>query len=52
MLKKQTRSLHVQEPKMLCQKCGEEVKEIDNFCGKCGEKQQQKQSLRFIFRFL
>ena len=27
---------------MFCRKCGEEVKEIDNFCGKCGEKQQQK----------
>ena len=23
-------------------KCGEEVKEMDNFCGRCGEKQQQK----------
>ena len=31
--------IHVQEPKMFCRKCGEEVKEIDNFCGKCvGEK--------------
>ena len=27
---------------MFCQKCGEEVKEMDNFCGKCGKKQQQK----------
>ena len=27
---------------MFCRKCGEEVKEIDNFCGKCGKKQQQK----------
>ena len=27
---------------MFCRKCGEEVKEIDNFYGKCGEKQQQK----------
>ena len=27
---------------MFCRKCGEEVKEIDNFCGKCGEWQQQK----------
>ena len=27
---------------MFCQKCGEEVKHIDNFCGKCSEKQQQK----------
>ena len=26
---------------MFCQKCGEEVKKIDNFCGKCGKKQQQ-----------
>ena len=41
-LKKQTCSLHVQEPKMFFQKCGEEVKKIDNFCGKCDEKQQQK----------
>ena len=32
--------IYVQEPKMFCRKCGEEVKEIDNFCGKCGEKQQ------------
>ena len=41
-LKKQACSLHVQKPKMFCLKCGEEVKEIDNFCGKCDEKQQQK----------
>ena len=41
-MKKQACSLHVQKPKMLCLKCGEEVKEIDNFCGKCDEKQQQK----------
>ena len=34
--------IHVQEPKMFCQKYREEVKKIDNFCGKCGEKQQQK----------
>ena len=27
---------------MFCQKCEEEVKEVDNFCGKCGEKEQQK----------
>ena len=27
---------------MFCRKCGEEVKEIDNFCGKCGKKQQQE----------
>ena len=27
---------------MFCQKCGEEVKEIDNVCCKCGEKQQPK----------
>ena len=44
-LKKQTCSLHVQEPKMFCRKCGEEVKEIDNFCGKCGEKQQQQKTV-------
>ena len=37
--KKQTCSLHVPEPKMLCQKCGEVVKEIVNICGKCSEKQ-------------
>ena len=40
--KKRAFFIHVQEPKMFCRKCGEEVKEIDNFCGKCGEKQQQK----------
>ena len=27
---------------MFCRKCGEEVKEIDNFCGKSGKKQQQE----------
>ena len=41
---------------MFCRKCGEEVKEIDNFCGKCGEKQQQKTVTEKkevkIFRFL
>ena len=41
-LKKQTCSLHVEEPKLFCPKCGEEVKEIDNFCGKHDGKQQQK----------
>ena len=35
-LKKKMCSLHVQEPKIFCQKCWEEVKEIDNFCGKFG----------------
>ena len=34
--KKKMCSLHVQEPKIFCQKCWEEVKEIDNFCGKFG----------------
>ena len=41
-MKKQTCSLQIQGPKMFCQKCGGEVKEIHNFCGKCGENQQQK----------
>ena len=27
---------------MFCQKCEEEVKEVDNFFGKCGEKEQRK----------
>ena len=34
--------IHVKEPKMFYQKCGEEVKDINNFCGKCGKKKQQK----------
>ena len=34
--------IYVQEPKVFCQKCGEEVKEVDHFCSKGGEKQQQK----------
>ena len=41
-MKKQTCRLHVQEWKMICRKCGEEVNEIDNFRGKSGKKQQQK----------
>ena len=41
-MKKQACSLHVQKTKMFCLKCGEEVKEINNFCGKFDEKQQQK----------
>ena len=27
---------------MVCQKCGEEIKEIENFIGKCGKKQQKR----------